>query len=94
VVGRLEVGDLKAEVLCAEVFFRAKRDRERDPTHGVGRLAGHDTEERLIALRKSLEVEVHLLQGVNEDDVEPTPAVDEGLSEQGTLNDGLDDQWV
>jgi hypothetical protein len=47
----------------------------------VGRLAGHNAEEGLVALRKPLEVEVHLLQGVDEDDVEPAPSVDEGLSE-------------
>jgi hypothetical protein len=39
-------------------------------------------------------VKIHLLQSVDEDDVESTPIVDEGLSEQGALNDGLDDQRV
>jgi hypothetical protein len=83
VVGRLEVGDLEAEILYAEVILHAERDWEGDPTHGVGRLARNDAKERLVALREPLEVEVHLLEGVDEDDVEPTPAVDEGLSEQG-----------
>jgi hypothetical protein len=77
-----------------EIFLRAKRDREGDPTHGVGHLSRHDAEERLVALREPLEVEVHLLQGVDEDDIEPTPAVDEGLSEQGALDVGLNDQRV
>jgi hypothetical protein len=77
-----------------EVLLRAKRGRERDPTHGVGCLAGHDAEEGLVALREPLEVKIHLLQSVDEDDVESTPIVDEGLSEQGALNDGLDDQRV
>jgi hypothetical protein len=90
-VGRLELSDLEAEVLCAEVFLRAERDREGDPTHGVGRLARHDAEERLVALREPLEVEVHLLEGVDEDDVDPTPAVDEGLTKQGALDVGFDD---
>jgi hypothetical protein len=31
---------------------------------------------------------------IDEDDVEPVHSVDEGLSEQGALNDGLDDQRV
>jgi hypothetical protein len=52
------------------------------------------SEEGLIALREPLEVEVHLLEGVDEDDVEPAPTVDEGLSEQSALDVGLDDQWV
>jgi hypothetical protein len=65
---------------------------EGDPTHGVGRLARHDAEERLITLCEPLEVEVHLLQGVDEDDVEPASSIDEGLREQGALDDGLDDQ--
>jgi hypothetical protein len=81
VVGRLEVSNLKAEVLCAEVLLRAERDGEGNPTHGVGRLAGHDAEEGLVALCKPLEVEIHLLQGVDEDDVEAAPTVNEGLRE-------------
>jgi hypothetical protein len=81
VVGRLEVSDLEAETLSAEVLVRAKRDRVGDPTYGIGRLAGNDAEERLVALHEPLEVEVHLLQGVDEDDVEFTPSVDESLSE-------------
>jgi hypothetical protein len=81
VVGRLEVNDLKTEVFHAEVLLRAEHDQEGDSTHVVGRLAGHNAEEGLVALRKPLEVEVHLLQGVDEDDVEPAPSVDEGLSE-------------
>jgi hypothetical protein len=94
VVGRLEVSDLEAEVLCAEILLCAKRDREGDPTHGIGHLAGHDAEEGLVALCKPFEVEIHLLQGVDEDEVEPTPSIDEGLREQGALDDGLDDQRV
>jgi hypothetical protein len=94
VVGRLEVSDLKAGVLCAEILLRTEHDREGDPTHGVGRLVRHDAEEGLVALHKPLEVEIHLLQGVDKDDIEPAPSVDEGLREQGSLNDGLDDQWV
>jgi hypothetical protein len=45
VVGGLEVSDLKAEVFHVEVLLRAERDREGDPTHGVGRLARHVAEE-------------------------------------------------
>jgi hypothetical protein len=75
VVGRLEVSNLKAEVLCAEILLHAKRDQEGDPTHGVGRLVGHDAEEGLVAFREPLEVEIHLLQGVDEDDVEPALSV-------------------
>jgi hypothetical protein len=71
VIGRLEVGDLKVEVLCTEVFLHAEHHWEGDPTQGVGRLAGHDAEERLVALHQPVEVEVLLLQGVYEDDVEP-----------------------
>jgi hypothetical protein len=94
VVGRLEVSDLKAEVLCVEVFLRVEHVREGDPTHGVGCLTRHDAKERLVALREPLEVEVHLLESVNEDDFEPTPAVNEGLTEQGALDVGLDNQQV
>jgi hypothetical protein len=93
-VGRLEVSDLEAEVFCAELLLHVVRDWEGDSTHGVGRLARHNAEERLVALCKPLEVKVYLLQGVDEDDVESTPTVDEGLSEQGALNDGIDDKRV
>jgi hypothetical protein len=54
----------------------------------------HDAEERIVALHEPLEVEVHLLEGVDEDDVKPTPVVDEGLAKQGPLDVGLDDQRV
>jgi hypothetical protein len=37
------------------------------------------------------EVEVHLLESVEEDDVQPTLAIDEGLTEQGALDVGLND---
>jgi hypothetical protein len=37
---------------------------------------------------------MHLLQGVDEDDVEPAPTVDEGLREKSGLDDGLDNQRV
>jgi hypothetical protein len=47
-----------------------------------------------VPFRQPLENEVHLLKGVNEDDVEPTSSVDEVLREQGTLNNRLDDEWV
>jgi hypothetical protein len=51
-VGRLDVSELKAKVLCAEILLRAEHDREGDPTHGVGRLAEHDVKEGLVALCK------------------------------------------
>jgi hypothetical protein len=35
-----------------------------------------------------------ILEGVDEDEAEPTPSVDEGLTEQGALDVGLDDQRV
>jgi hypothetical protein len=84
VVRQLEVSDTEAKVLCAEILLRVERDREGDPTHGVD----------LGWRGKPLEVEIHLLQGVDEDDIEPAPSVDEGLRDQGALNDGLDDQRV
>jgi hypothetical protein len=73
VVGGLEVCDLEDEVLRAEVLLHAERHREGDPTHGVGRLAGDNAEEGLVAFCQPLEVEVHLLQGVDKDDVESLP---------------------
>jgi hypothetical protein len=71
VIGRFEVGDLEVEVLCTEIFLHAEHHSEGDPTQGVGHLIGHDAEERLVALHQPVEVEVLLLQGVYEDDVEP-----------------------
>jgi hypothetical protein len=91
VVRRLEISDLEAEVLRAKVLLGAKGHREGNPTHGVGRLAGDDAEEGLNACCQPLEVEVHLLQGLDKDDVEPAPTVDEGLTEQGTLDYWLND---
>jgi hypothetical protein len=52
---------------------------EGDPTHGVGRLDRDYARERLVTRCQPLEVEVHLLQDVDEDNVEPTSSVDEGL---------------
>jgi hypothetical protein len=64
-----------------EVLLCAKRYWEGDPTHGVGHLTGDDAKEGLVALCLPLEDEIHLLQGIDEDDVEPTSFVDEGLRE-------------
>jgi hypothetical protein len=94
VVGGLEVCDLEAEVLHAEVLLHAERHREGDPTHGVGRLAGDNAEEGLITFCQPLEVEVHLLQGADKDDVESASSIDEGLREQSAFNYGLDDEQV
>jgi hypothetical protein len=91
VVGRLKVSDLEAEVLHAEILLRAKRHWKGELTQGVGRLAWHDAEEGLVALCRPLEVEIHLLQGVDEDGVVPTSPINEGLREQGALDNGLDD---
>jgi hypothetical protein len=91
VVGRLEVSDLEAKVLYAEVFLRVEHHREGDPTQGVDRLAWHDVKEGLVALRQPLEVEIHLPQGVDDEDVEPASPIDEGLREQGALDNGLND---
>jgi hypothetical protein len=63
VVGRLEVSDLKAEVLCSEVLLRAERDGEGDPNRGVGLLSRHNAEEGLVALWEPLEVEVPARRG-------------------------------
>jgi hypothetical protein len=91
VVRRLEVSDLESKVLCAEIILRSERHQKGDPTQGVGRFAWHDGEEGLVALCQPLEVKIHLLQGVDQDDVEPTSPIDEGLREHGTLDNGLDD---
>jgi hypothetical protein len=90
-VERLEVSNLEAKVISAEILLRVERHQKGDPTQGVGRLAWNDVEEGLVALCQPFEVEIHLLQGVDEDDVEPTSPIDEGLREQGALDDGLDD---
>jgi hypothetical protein len=89
-----DLKNLEAEILRAKVFLRAKCHWEGDPTHGVGSLVKDDAKEGLVACRQPLEVEVHLLQGVDEDNVEPTSPVDEGLREQGALDYGLDDKRV
>jgi hypothetical protein len=88
VVGGLEISNLEAQVLIAEVVLRTEGHREGDPTHGVGRLARDDAEEGLIARCQPLEVEVHLLQGLDEDDIEPTTTVDKGLRKQPPLTIG------
>jgi hypothetical protein len=54
---------------------------EGDPTQGVRHLVRDDAKERLIAHFQPLEVQVHLLEGLDEDNVEPTSFVDEGLRE-------------
>jgi hypothetical protein len=64
------------------------------PNPWGSRLARDDAQERLVACHQPLEVEVHLLQGVDKDNIEPTSPVYEGLKEQGTLDYGLDDEWV
>jgi hypothetical protein len=90
-VGRFEVNDLEAKVLRAEILLNAECDQSGDPKQVVGHLARHDSKEGLVALCQPLEVEIHLLQGVDEDDVETASSVDEGLREQGALDYGLDD---
>jgi hypothetical protein len=94
VVGGFEVNDLEAQVLHAEVVLRAEGHKTGDSTQGVGRLAGDDVKERLVGRCQPLEVEVHLLQGLNEDDVESALSIDEGLGKKGSLHYMLDDEWV
>jgi hypothetical protein len=91
VVGILEVSDLKARVLRAEILLRAECHRKGDPTQGVGRLARNDAEEGLNTLCQPLEVGIHLLQTVDKDDVKLASPIDEGLREQGAFDNGLDD---
>jgi hypothetical protein len=88
-----EVSDLKAEVLHPEVLLCVERDREGDPTQRVGHLAGHDAEEGLVSLCKPLEVD--LPYGVDEDDVDPTPSIDESFtsrvpSTMGSITSGYE----
>jgi hypothetical protein len=71
----------KFQVLCAEVVRHTEGHMEGDPTHGVRHLVRDDAKERLIAHFQPLEVQVHLLEGLDEDNVEPTSFVDEGLRE-------------
>jgi hypothetical protein len=90
-VGRIEIINLEAKLLRAEILLYVERHRKGDPTQGVSRLSWHDAEEWLVELCQPLEVEVHLLLGVDEDDVEPSSPINEGLRKHGTLEDGLDD---
>jgi hypothetical protein len=94
VVRGLEVSDLETEVLRAEVLLSDKGHWEGDPTHGLGCLARDDAEEGLVTCCQPLEVEVHFLQGLNEDDVKPAPTTDEGRREQATLDYWLEDEGV
>jgi hypothetical protein len=48
----------------------------------------------LVARSQLLEVEVHFIQGLDEDDVEPTSSIDESLREQGALDYWLNDEGV
>jgi hypothetical protein len=61
---------------------------------GVGHLTRDDTEEELITRRQLLEVKVHLLQGLDEDDVEPAPPINEGLGGPGSVHCRFNDEWV
>jgi hypothetical protein len=39
------------------------------------------------------DVELHLLQGLGEKDIEPTPTIDEYLVESGARDYWLQDEW-
>jgi hypothetical protein len=80
----LELSNLEVEVLRPKVVLRAKGDRKGVPTQGVGRLSKDDAEEGLIARHQPLEVEVHLLQRLDKDNVDSTPSIDEDLGKQGS----------
>jgi hypothetical protein len=57
-------------------------------------LAWDDVEERFVTRYHPLEVEVHPLQDLHEDDVEPAPSIDQGLRKQGSLQYRLNDERV
>ena len=79
VIGGLEVSHLEDQILRPEVLLSAEGDRQRDPTQGVGSLPRYNAVEGFVACRHFGEVEIHLLQGFSEDDVQSAPSIDEGL---------------
>jgi hypothetical protein len=60
----------------------------------VGRVPGDDVVEGRSALGEHVgDVELHLLQGLGEKDVEPASTVDEDLVESGARDYRLQDEW-
>jgi hypothetical protein len=77
-----------------EVFLCAKGDRQALTTFEERSIAGHNPIEGFITSGHLDEVELHFLQRLYEDDVLDAAPVNEGLRQKGTVNYGVDDQWV
>jgi hypothetical protein len=60
-------------------------------TYGVRSLAGHDPIEGLIACSHLVEVEVHLLARLREDDVQAAAPIDDGLRQECPVDYGVND---
>jgi hypothetical protein len=84
-VGSLEVRDLELDVLGAVVFSGFPEGNwQNHLAQWNSRVPGDDAVERRCALSEHVsDVELHLLQGLGEEDIEPTPTNDEYLVESG-----------
>jgi hypothetical protein len=92
-VRRFEVSHFEFDKLGAVVFPRAKGDWENYRTKRVCRVTWDDAVEGGLARNQhGLEVQAHLPQSANEDEVEPAPAINEDLGELDLCHHRIEDQ--
>jgi hypothetical protein len=94
-VGSLEVRNLELDVLGAVVLPGLPEGNWQDHlTQCNSRVPRDDVVERRCALGEHVsDVELHLLQGLGEKNVEPAPTVDEYLIESGARDYWFQDEW-
>ena len=77
-IGSLEVSDLELDVLGAVVFLSPEGNWQNHLSKGYNHVAWDDTIERRVGLGKHIgDVEAHLLQSLDEQNVEVAAAVNE-----------------
>lgn len=80
-VRSLEVRHLKCEVLRAVIGLCAKDDRQNNSANRIGPFARDNVVEGLFTGLEPLEVEVHALQDLGEDDDKTAATINQHLGE-------------
>ena len=93
-VGGLELGDLKVDVLGAVVVADAEGDRQGGPADRSRPGSRDDAVEGLIGWDQGGHVVAHALQCAGEDDVEGAAAVDEYFGQADLANYRADHEGV
>jgi hypothetical protein len=92
-VRRIESSHFELDELSTIILPRAEGDWEDHRTKRVRRITWDDAVEgRLAGNQHLLEVQAHLLQSADEDEIEPTPAIDEDLGKLDLCHHRVQDQ--